>query len=81
MPPKWSRKPDRNDPEYRRLGDRINLAFHVAFFSALNSGAWFFAILYRWDLPWLTPVTGTWGAVLVAHAIYVLALADYSESA
>ncbi len=37
MPPRWPRKPDRKDPAYRRLEDRINFAVHVALFAAINS--------------------------------------------
>lgn len=78
MPPRWPRKPDRNDPAYRRIENIINFALHVAFFAAVNSGLWFFQILkHPWQhLPWLT---GLWGLVLFAHGIYVFALADYSQ--
>ncbi len=41
MPPRWPRKPDRNDPDYRRLDDRMNFAMHVALFAVVNSGLWF----------------------------------------
>ena len=46
MPPKWPRKPDRNDPAFRRLDDRMTFATHVALFAAVNSSLWFFH-LYR----------------------------------
>ena len=45
MPPRWPRKPTRQDPAYRRLEDRINFAVHVAGFIAVNSGLWFFHTL------------------------------------
>lgn len=80
MPPKWSRKPDPQDPAYRRLGDRINFAFHVALFSAVNSGAWFLTTLYRTEWVWLKGVSVFWAVCLLAHGIYVFAVADYSES-
>ena len=38
MPPRWPRKPDRCDPAYRRLDDRMNFAMHVAIFAVINSG-------------------------------------------
>ena len=37
MPPRWPRQPDRADPDYRRLDDRMNFALHIALFSAFNS--------------------------------------------
>lgn len=78
MPPRWPREPDRNDPAFRRLEDRINFAVHVAGFSAVNSGLWFFQILsHPWTrLPW---VTGIWLLALVSHGLYVFAIADYSD--
>ena len=41
MPPRWPREPDRRDPAYRKLDDRMNFAFHVALSLAINSGLWF----------------------------------------
>ncbi len=78
MPPRWPREPDRNDPAFRRVEDKINFAVHVAFFSAVNSVLWFFQVLsHPWmRLPWLT---GIWLVGLVAHALYVFAIADYSD--
>lgn len=78
MPPRWPRKPDRRDPAYRRLEDRINFAVHVALFSAVNSGLWFFHTFNPAWLPWVKWVTLPWLAVLVGHGVYVLAIADYS---
>lgn len=78
MPPRWSRKPDRRDPEYRRLDDRMNFAVHVALFLAVNSGLWFFHNLNRTDWTWISWVTGIWGAILLLHLIYIVAIADYS---
>jgi hypothetical protein len=78
MPPRWPRKPDRNDPEFRRLDDRMNLAFHVALFASTNSGVWFFRIIQRADWPWTVWLTGIWATILIAHAIYVITIADYS---
>ena len=78
MPPRWPRKPDRKDPAYRRLADRINFALHVATFLAINSGLWFFQqLLHPWErLPW---VTGLWLIGLVGHGVYIFAIANYSE--
>jgi hypothetical protein len=78
MPPRWSRKPDRKDPEYRRLDDRMNFAFHVAVFAAINSGLWFTYTLKQADWSWLTWFTGVWGGVLLLHLVYIAAIANYS---
>lgn len=79
MPPRWSRIPDRKDADYRQLDDRMTFATHVALFAAANSGMWFFRILQKADWSWSVWVTGAWASVLVAHAIYIFAIADYSE--
>lgn len=79
MPPRWSRIPDRKDADYRQLDDRMTFATHVALFAACNSGMWFFRVLQKADWSWSVWVTGAWLAVLVAHAIYIFAIADYSE--
>ena len=78
MPPRWPRKPDRNDPEYRRLDDRMNFAIHVGLFSASNSGLWFVHNLQKADWPWAVSVTGWWALLVLTHAIYIFAIADYS---
>jgi len=80
MPPRWPRKPDRKDPAFRRLDDRMNFATHVAIFAAINSGIWFFQGLQPQAWSWPLGFTGIWLAVLVAHAIYIFAIADYSPS-
>jgi 2TM domain len=79
MPPRWPRQPDRKDPAYRRLDDRMTFAFHVAVFAACNSGLWFFDQLWKANWPWAIWVTGAWGLVLVIHAVYIFAIADYSQ--
>ncbi|GET40534.1 2TM domain-containing protein [Microseira wollei] len=81
MPPRWPRKPDRNDPAFRKLDDRMNFATHVAIFAASNSGLWFFDNLQKASWPWAIWVTGGWLIVLVAHAVYIFAIADYSAAA
>jgi hypothetical protein len=78
MPPRWPRKPDRRDPDYRRLDDRMNFAMHVAIFAACNSGIWFFRTLKYADWRWAYLVTGLWGVILVGHAVYIFAIANYS---
>ncbi len=78
MPPRWPREPDRADPAYRRLDDRMNFAVHVAIFALCNSGLWFFHNLLAITWPWLTWVTGGWALVLLAHAVFIFAIADYS---
>ncbi|MEO1299816.1 MAG: 2TM domain-containing protein [Cyanobacteria bacterium J06636_16] len=78
MPPRWPRKPDRRDPAYRKLEDRINFAVHVATFAAINSGLWFAHQLNGDWVPWVSKVTLVWLAGMLAHAIYIFAIADYS---
>ena len=87
MPPRWPRKPDRNDPSYRRLDDRMNFAVHVALFAVVNSGLWFFRVLGATSelnapggLPWAPWITVSWLAILVAHAVYIFAIAKYETS-
>lgn len=80
MPPRWPRKPDRRDPDYRRLDDRMNFAFHVAIFAAINSGFWFFRTLQPQDwsfVPWLSL---GWIVLLLSHGVYIFAIAQYSPS-
>ncbi|NJO78610.1 MAG: 2TM domain-containing protein [Cyanobacteria bacterium RM1_2_2] len=79
MPPRWSRIPTRQDPDYRKLDDRMNFAVHVAIFAATNSGIWFVRTLQHQTWSWSVWVTGMWLTVLVAHAIYIFAIADYSK--
>lgn len=78
MPPRWPRKPDRKDPDYRRLDDRMNFAIHVAIFAAINSGLWFFHNLQSADWPWLIGFTGVWLLAIAIHGFYIFAIADYS---
>ncbi|MGA7932378.1 MAG: 2TM domain-containing protein [Kovacikia sp.] len=86
MPPRWPRKPDRQDPDYRRLDDRMNFAMHVAIFAVINSGLWFFRVLGDtsdlgipggpiWT-PWFTAI---WAGFLATHGIFIFAIARYSN--
>ncbi len=80
MPPRWSRKPDRqNDPEFRKLEDLINFAVHVALFAAVNSGVWFFHNFKHPEWFWATQFSLIWGTILILHFIYIRAIADYSK--
>ncbi|MDX2099096.1 MAG: 2TM domain-containing protein [Leptolyngbyaceae cyanobacterium bins.59] len=84
MPPRWPRQPDRNDPAYRRLDDRMNFAVHVAVFAACNSGLWFFRTLATAPLanPIMasaTWITLSWFVGLFLHGVYVFKLANYSS--
>lgn len=79
MPPRWPRKPDRNDPAYRKLDDRMNFAVHVAAFAATNSGLWFFHTLQPQQLPWVETFTLAWAAALLVHGIYIFAIANYTS--
>ncbi|MDI9636249.1 2TM domain-containing protein [Kamptonema cortianum] len=79
MPPRWPRKPTRNDPAYRRLDDRMNFAVHVGLFAATNSGLWFFQTLRSAHWQWLIALTLSWMGLLLIHAIYIFAIADYQK--
>ncbi len=87
MPPRWPRQPDRNDAAYRKLDDRMNFAMHVAIFAATNSGLWFFRLLGEktsplgtpGGLPWTPWITLGWVSLLVAHAVFIFAIANYAE--
>jgi hypothetical protein len=79
MPPRWSRVPTRDDADYRRLDDRMTFATHVAAFTALNSGMWFFRLLQKAEWSWSPYMTGIWFVALFSHAIYVFAIANYSQ--
>lgn len=78
MPPRWPRKPDRSDPDYRKLDDRMNFAVHVAIFGCCNSGIWFFRTLQDAEWRWAYLITGVWATILVGHAIYIFAIANYA---
>ena len=80
MPPRWPRKPDRNDPEYRRLDDRINFALHIAIYTALNSGMWFVHQIKPNSLLWLNWFSLGWLLLIVLHGMFIFAIADYSPS-
>ena len=79
MPPRWPREPDRKDPAYRKLDDRMNFAVHALFAALCNSGLWFFHNLRSTTWGWLPWVTGSWVTVLLVHLIYISAIADYSK--
>ena len=79
MPPRWPRKPDRKDPAYRRLDDRMNFAIHVAIFTASNSGLWFVHNIKQATWSWTTWFTLIWLGLLLIHMIYIFAIADYSQ--
>jgi hypothetical protein len=65
----------------------MNLAMHVAIFAVTNSGLWFFRILGERtsplgtadSLPWTPLITLVWAGLLVAHAMFILTIANYSE--
>ncbi|MBZ8179973.1 MAG: 2TM domain-containing protein [Oscillatoria sp. PMC 1051.18] len=78
MPPKWPRQPTREDPEYRRLDDRMNFAVHVALFAACNSGLLFFHQLHVTNWAWGKWITLVWSIILLIHLIYIFGIVDYS---
>ena len=76
MPPLWPRKPDRSDPDFRRFGDRVNFAVHVALFCSTNSFLWFLSTLKGWDNGLrLTQFGAVWLLAVVTHGVYVLKVA------
>jgi hypothetical protein len=80
MPPRWPRQPDRQDPEFRKLDDRMNFAVHVAISATINSGLWFFHNLKAATWEWLPWVTVGWVGVLLVHLLYIGAIANYSQT-
>ena len=52
---------------------------HVAIFAVCNSGLWFFHNLNYAHWSWLPLVTSAWIVVLLAHLIYIVGIANYSE--
>ncbi|MEM9806461.1 MAG: hypothetical protein AAF959_14390, partial [Cyanobacteria bacterium P01_D01_bin.56] len=68
------------DPAYRKLGDRINFAVHVAAFTAVNSILWFLHELMQGTLPWLPKFSGVLLGLLISHSVWVFAIANYSPS-
>lgn len=78
MPPRWPRKPDRRDPAFRKLDDRMTFAVHVAGFAAVNSGLWFAHQINPTWVPWVSQLTLVWLIGLAIHAIYIFVIADYS---
>jgi len=80
MPPRWPRKPDRKDPEFRRLDDRMNFAVHVAIAATINSGLWFWENLTSPAWEWLPWLTAGWTGLLILHLIYIGAIANYGET-
>ncbi len=80
MPPRWPTKPDRKDPAYRKLDDRMNFAVHVAIAVTVISGLWFVHNLKALTWEWLPPLSIGWIVVLLLHLIYIGAIANYSET-
>ncbi|WGV27305.1 2TM domain-containing protein [Halotia branconii] len=80
MPPRWPRKPDRKDPDFRKLDDRMNFAVHVAAACAVNSGLWFAQNLQATTWEWLPWLTVSWIVILLVHLIYINAIANYSQT-
>ncbi|MEM6256523.1 MAG: hypothetical protein AAF821_26745 [Cyanobacteria bacterium P01_D01_bin.156] len=80
MPPKWPRKPDKADPAYRKLEDRINFAVHVAAFAAVNSILWFLHELMQGTLMWLPKFSAVLLSLLMVHGIWVFMIATYQTS-
>ncbi len=77
MPPRWPRKPTRQDPEFRKLDDRYSLAFHIAVYLTTSTGLTFFYLLFRAEWSWLIPMLGWWGLSLGLHTLWILGIAKY----
>lgn len=80
MPPRWPREPDRADPDFRKLDDRMTFAVHVAAFTAINSGFWFFNLIDKVSWPWIPTFTLAWMGLLFSHGLYIFAIANYKKS-
>ncbi len=78
MPPKLSRPPDPQDPEYQLLRDRINFALHVALFLCVNSGLWFFDLFLALGWVWRWSLAGVWLVLLIGHAFWLFRWVKYS---
>jgi 2TM domain len=71
MPPRLSRPPDPNDPEYQRLERHINFALHVGIFTASNSCIWFVRSVNYASWQWSLWVTSLWLVCLLGHGIWM----------
>ena len=80
MPPRWPREPDRNDPAYRKLDDRMTFAVHVLGYTAINSGLWFFNLIDAVTWPWVQWFSLIWAAGLLSHAVFIFGIAKYEKS-
>ncbi len=80
MAPRWPRKPNRKDPDYRKLDDWMNFGVHVMIAATINSSLWFFHILKTTTWEWLPWVTLGWLGILVLHLLYIVAIANYSPT-
>jgi hypothetical protein len=72
MPPKLSRPPDPNDPEYQSLERRINFALHVGIFAASNSFIWFVRSITYANWEWTLWLTSGWIVLLVGHGSWLI---------
>jgi hypothetical protein len=65
----------------------MNFATHVAIFSAINSGLWFFRVLGEktsdlgipGGLPNTPLITTIWAAGLLMHGVYIFAIVRYDD--
>ena len=80
MPPRWPREPDRNDPAYRKLDDRMTFAVHVLLCTAVNSGLWFFKLIDVMGGAWIQTFTLAWVAGVLLHGLYIFGIANYEQS-
>ncbi|WP_264314150.1 2TM domain-containing protein [Thalassoporum mexicanum] len=68
-----SKPPDKNDPDYQRLENRINFALHVGIFAASNSCIWFVRTITYANWDWTILLTESWLALLLIHGIWAFA--------
>ncbi|MEM6445956.1 MAG: hypothetical protein AAFY57_05455 [Cyanobacteria bacterium J06642_2] len=80
MPPRWPKPPTRQDPDYRKMDDRVTLATHVMLFATGSSGLTFVKLVRQAEWPWYAPVVLSWLSLLVIHALWVLVIARYPGS-
>jgi hypothetical protein len=73
MAPRLSKPPDKNDPDYQKLENRINFALHVGIFAASNSCIWFVRTITYANWDWTLLLTNAWLVLLLIHGIWAFA--------
>ncbi|MFN3927310.1 MAG: 2TM domain-containing protein [Pseudanabaenaceae cyanobacterium] len=72
MPPRLSRPPSPEDPQYQSLERRINFALHIAIYATIISGLWFWHLLTMRDYQWLVWLSVWWALFILGQGIWVV---------